>query len=44
MRSNWEEMKKAMYDEADEYDYLPALYGKVVADAEGDDDTSSDEM
>lgn len=39
MRSNWEEMKKAMYDEANDYDYVPALYGKVLKNG----DSSSDE-
>ncbi|XP_026315195.1 granzyme M-like [Hyposmocoma kahamanoa] len=41
MRSNGEEMKKALYDEMDEYDYLPALYGRVVA---VDGESSSDEI
>lgn len=40
MRSNWEEMKKAMYDEVDDYDYLPALYGKLLAQ---NGDSSSEE-
>lgn len=40
MQSNWEEMKNAMYHETYDYDYMPALYGKMLSQG---GESSSDE-